>query len=149
MLKEGISRLGEKVALGSSCRVRSERMSSAASTSGERGMPTSIRRHWPVWTSHIRIDLSLDPVATNAPADFTLESPAGAVCPTSHEHRHFCGGCESLTPTPASSRMAGYAMIGAKTAHSTTCSCPRNSIFVSPFVRSHIRDVCDTSVIEA
>ena len=36
---------------------------------------TKVRRHWPVWESHRRIDLSLDPVATNAPGDFELHSP--------------------------------------------------------------------------
>lgn len=36
------------------------------------------------------------------------------------------------TAIPASSRMAAWAAIGAKTATSTTCSCPRSSDLVSP-----------------
>lgn len=46
-----------------------------------------------------------------------------------------------LTLIPLSSRMAAYEAVGAKTTHSTTCSCPRRSILVSPDETSHIRHV--------
>ena len=50
------------------------------------------------------------------------------------------GECE-LTAIPANSLIIGYEATGANAAHSTTCSWPLSSTFVSPVAKSHTRDV--------
>lgn len=72
--------MGERQVHGSSCRGQSTLRSSAlpsvlCSARDAWGRRTNVLRHCPVWASHKRIDLSLDPVATNAPGAFVRDSP--------------------------------------------------------------------------
>jgi hypothetical protein len=89
---------------------------------------TKVCNSWP-FEFHNLIVLSLDPVITNWPGN------------ASFVPLFYC--CISLicvlydiivmiTSSPINSCINGYELIGAKMAHSNTCSCPLNSIFDSP-----------------
>jgi hypothetical protein len=103
---------------------------------------TNTLRHCPVTASQSLIDLSLDPVATKHPGLFPRSSPAVAweLLLVPDDVRSFFP--QQLTVNPANALMGPYAATGAYSAHSTTCSCPLNSILDSPEFRSQIRAVC-------
>lgn len=85
--------------------------------------------------------LSLDPVTTKLDIPVCRLSRGGGLC----DPRISCGSyrklLDGILTKPASSRIDADAFDGANMAVSTTCSCPRKSIRISPVLASHIRAV--------